>query len=144
MKLTGLFVPGINSSMATLGLLVLRVWLGVAMLCNHGWDKLIHFNDTVGHFPDPLHITPAVSLILAIIAEFACSALLAVGLITRLAALILAIHLAVAFVVVHKMTLTGAQNGELAFIYLAGFVTILLAGPGQYSADAVIFGKTGS
>jgi putative oxidoreductase len=68
--------------------------------------------------------------------------LLAVGLITRLAALVLVIHLTVAFIVVHKMALTGAQNGELAFIYLAGYVTIFLAGPGQYSADAVIFGKS--
>ena len=142
MKLTGLFVPGVNSSMANLGLLVLRVWVGVAMLCNHGWDKLIHFSQTAGNFPDPLHIGSTVSLVLAILAEFACSALLAVGLITRLAALVLVIHLTVAFIVVHKMALTGAQNGELAFIYLAGYVTIFLAGPGQYSADAVIFGKS--
>src|SRR4029079_5924914 len=100
MKLTVLFVPGINSSMANLGLLVLRVWLGVAMLCNHGWDKVLHFQGNAGSFPDPLHISPTVSLVLAVVAEFACSALLAAGLVTRLAALVLAIDLAVAFVLV--------------------------------------------
>ena len=145
MKLTGLFVPGVNSPMANLGLLVLRVWFGVSLLCNHGWDKLVHFKDKAESFPDPLHIgSPTVSLALAVFAEFACSALLAAGLVTRLAAFVLAVNLAVAFVLVHKMTLTGAQSGELAFIYLAGYVTILLAGPGQYSADAVIFGKSSS
>src|SRR5262249_12059361 len=128
MKLTGLFVPGVNSSMANLGLLVLRAWLGGSMLCNHGWDTLCHFNDPAGHFPVPVHIGSTVSLVLAIFAEFACSALLAVGLVTRLAAFVLVIHLTVAFVVVHKMTLSGSQNGELAFIYLAGYVTVLLAG----------------
>lgn len=140
MKISCVFAPGINSPMANLGLLVLRVWLGVAMLCNHGWDKLTHFSEQSGSFPDLLHIgSPAANLALSVFAEAACSALLVLGLLTRFAALTLAINLAVAFLLVHKMVLTGEHSGELAFIYLAGYVTLLIAGPGRYSADASLF-----
>jgi len=47
----------------------------------------------------------------------------------------------VAFALVHKMALSGASSGELAFIYLAGFLTLLVAGPGQFSADGILFSK---
>ena len=135
------FAPGVNSPMANLGLLVLRVWLGVAILANHGWDKLVHFNQMAGKFPDLLGIGSTGNLALALFAEFFCGALLVIGLVTRFAALVLAINLAVAFCLVHKMAMSGQHSGELAFIYLAGFVTLLIAGPGRYSADASLFAK---
>ena len=141
MKLSRFFAPGMNGPMANLGLLVLRVWLGVAMLCNHGWDKLTHFQDRAAGFPDLLHLgSPTVNLALSVFAEAVCSALLVVGLFTRFAALVLAINLSVAFVLVHKMMLSGEHSGELAFIYLAGYTTVLIAGPGRYSADESAFG----
>jgi putative oxidoreductase len=43
--------------------------------------------------------------------------------------------MSVAFFLVHKMALKGPMSGEMAFIYLAGFVTVLLAGPGRFSVD---------
>ncbi len=142
MKISRFFAPGTNGPAADLGLLVLRVWLGVAMLCNHGWEKLTHFQDTAAGFPDLLHLgSPTLNLALSVFAEAACSALLVVGLFTRFAALVLAINVAVAFVLVHKMMLTGGHSGELAFVYLAGYVTLLIAGPGRFSADASAFGK---
>lgn len=33
-------------------------------------------------------------------------------------------------------TLTGDKNGELAFIYLAGYVTLLFAGGGVFALDS--------
>ena len=110
MKLTRVFAPGQNSPTADFGLLMLRVWLGVAIFLNHGWSKLTQFHEMAPHFFDPLHVGSPVSL--------------------------------VAFVLVHKMKLTGGFNGELAFIYLAGFVALLIAGPGRYSADSFLFGKS--
>jgi uncharacterized membrane protein YphA (DoxX/SURF4 family) len=32
----------------------------------------------------------------------------------------------------------GEGSGEMAFIYLAGFVALLIAGPGRYSFDHYI------
>jgi uncharacterized membrane protein YphA (DoxX/SURF4 family) len=37
--------------------------------------------------------------------------------------------------------LSGNHSGELAFMYLMGYVTLLLAGPGRFSVDRVVFGK---
>jgi putative oxidoreductase len=63
--------------------------------------------------------------------------LVALGLLTRLAAFILVINLGVAFFLVHKASLAmGAGSGELAFVYLAGFVAVFLAGPGRFSLDS--------
>ena len=59
--------------------------------------------------------------------------MLVLGLFGRLAALMLAGMMAVAWGVVHQMKLSGEGSGELAFIYLAGFLTILIAGTGKYS-----------
>src|SRR6478736_332133 len=136
MKMNRFFAPAINSGTANLGLLVLRLWLGGAMLLLHGWDKITHYGKLSKEFPDLLHIgSPAANLVLAIFAEVVCSALLAVGFITRFAALTLAINLAVAFTLVHHLKLAGdPPNGEMAFIYLAGYVTLMIAGPGRFSA----------
>jgi putative oxidoreductase len=66
------------------------------------------------------------------------------GLMTRLSALVLAIDMGVAFIAIHKGALSGQGSGELAFMYLMGYVTLLLAGPGRFSVDKSLFGKGGS
>jgi putative oxidoreductase len=143
MKITSVFAPGINHPLTSLGLLVLRVWLGAAILFLHGLDKLKHFSEMAGSFPALLPIGGAGNLVLVVFAETVCSVLLALGLITRFAAMVLSINLAVAFFVAHKGVLTGEKNGELAFIYLAGYAALMIAGPGRFSLDAGLFGKTG-
>jgi uncharacterized membrane protein YphA (DoxX/SURF4 family) len=42
---------------------------------------------------------------------------------------------------VHQTALNGKNGGELAFIYLSGFVALLIAGGGMISLDMVVFGK---
>ncbi len=118
-----------------LGLLLLRVWLGASLLILHGWGKLMDYKKLSGGFPDPLGVGHQLSLILALTGEVLCSVLLIIGLFTRFAALGSAITMAVAFFLVHKMVLKGQGSGELAFIYLAGFLTILLTGPGRFALD---------
>ena len=136
------FDPGVNSLPANLGLLALRLWLGATLLLNHGLEKLTHFSETAKKFPDALHLgSPEANLALTVFAEVVCSALLALGLITRFAALTLAINLAVAFFVVHHGALHGEHSGELAFIYLAGYVALLIGGPGRFSFDSALFGR---
>ncbi len=72
-------------------------------------------------------------------AEVLGSLLLVFGFMTRLAALVLVINLFVAFLMVHKTALTGQGNGELSFIYLAGYCGLLIAGGGLFSMDTVVF-----
>lgn len=124
-----------------LGLLVLRAVLGLTMLFNHGLGKALEYSSLKSKFGDPLGIGSQASLSLAVFGEVVCAALLVLGLWTRFAAAGLAVTMGVAFALVHDLRLKpGGNSGELAFIYLAGFVAILLAGPGRYALD----GKGGS
>lgn len=116
-------------------LLVLRLWLGLSMFLLHGWGKLSNLIAGTAKFPDILGIGATPALVLAILAEFFCSLLLIVGLWTRLAALMLAITMSVAFFVAHGAKLSGQGSGELAFVYLAGYMVMLLAGAGKFSVD---------
>ena len=118
-----------------LGLLFLRVWLGGSMLWLHGSGKLVNFYNGAWRFADPLGIGQTPSLLLTIFAEVVCAALLVLGLFTRLAAFFLVVTMAVAFFIANSAKLSGPDNGELAFIDLAGFVVLLLAGAGRYSVD---------
>ena len=121
-----------------LGLLVLRVWLGLSMLLLHGWPKVEKYANLSQGFPDPLGVGPAMSLNLVIFAELFCALLLVAGLAARVAAVPLIVTMAVAFFVIHGGVLLGENNGEMAFIYLAGFVALFIAGPGRYSFDHLI------
>jgi putative oxidoreductase len=69
--------------------------------------------------------------------------LLTVGLFTRLAAAVLVIDMFVAFLMVHKTAMNGQAGGELAFLYLAGFVMLVIAGGGLFSLDTLAFNKSG-
>jgi putative oxidoreductase len=125
------FIP-INSD---LGLLVLRVVFGGAMLWLHGWNKLLNLVNDRTSFPDILGIGHIPTLLLVIFAEVVCSALIVVGAFTRTAAIVVAVDMGVAFFIVNSGRLTGPTNGELPFLYLAGTLVLLLAGAGKYSID---------
>ena len=121
------------------GLLVLRLWLGFSMFWLHGRGKLMNFGATAQKFPDPLGIGGQTSLGLAVFGEVVCALLLVLGLFTRFAALSLVITMSVAFFLVMKANLApGGPNGELAFIYLAGYVVLLITGAGRFSLDAML------
>jgi putative oxidoreductase len=117
------------------GLLVLRLWLGLSLLILHGWLKLSGFQKMAGSFFDPLKIGHRNSLTLSIIGEVVCPILIVLGLFTRLGALGSAINVAVAFSMIHHFKLSGSGSGELAYIYLCGFIVILIAGPGRFALD---------
>jgi putative oxidoreductase len=122
-------------SSTDLGLLVLRLWLGTSLLVLHGWTKLSTFQEMSGKFPDPLGLGSKASLSLAVFGEVAGAIFIILGLFARFGALSCAITMSVAFFITHGAKLKGSGSGELAFIYLAGFITILFAGAGRYSID---------
>ena len=142
--LNKLFAPGVNSFCTNLALLVLRVWLGATILLNHGWAKLTGFSGMSGSFPDPFGVGHTASLAMVVFSEVIAAALLAIGLVTRFAALVLAINMLVAFLYAHKAALSGEHSGELAFIYLAGYIALMVAGGGTFSLDNLIFKSKGA
>lgn len=105
-------------------------------MVKHGFDKLIHFNERVQTFPDPLHVGSTLSLSLVIFAEFFCAVMLVFGLLTRLATIPLVICFSIAVFITHKGEVFG--DGETAALFLAMYLILLFVGPGKFSLDRLI------
>jgi putative oxidoreductase len=119
-----------------IGLLLLRLWVGLTMAFNHGLAKVRNFGEMAKQFPDMLGFGSSTSLALVTFSELACGILVAVGLATRLALIPLIVTMGVAFVAVHKLQVApGPGSGELAFVYLGAFLTLFVAGAGRFSID---------
>lgn len=121
----------------SLGLLILRLGVGGMMLFGHGWDKLAHFSEKTAMFPDPIGLGSATSLTLVTFAEFFCALAIIFGLATRFAAIPLVVNMLVAALIFHAGD--PWPKKELTLLYATPFVTLLLAGGGKYSLDALIW-----
>lgn len=132
--------PEAPGARASLGLLLLRVYAGAALMA-HGWGKI----------QNPFHwmdgrpgAAPGVFQALAAVSEFGGGLGLIVGLLTPLAALGIASTMAVA---VAKHASKGdpfvGRGGsyEPALGYLVTALLLMLAGPGRYSLDERVFGR---
>lgn len=124
-----------TSKSKSLLLLSLRIIIGLLFL-KHGLDKWENFELLQDIFPDPLGITNRSSLILAIFAEVICSIGFILGFLFRLSVLPMITSMAIAYFMVHAADPFATK--ELSFIYLALFLLLLIAGPGQLSIDALI------
>jgi len=110
---------------------------GGGMFWLHGWPKLMRFSERMDSFADPFGIGPAASLVLIVLAEVLCSALVILGLWTRAAL----IPLLIAMGVVVFMIDAGEplKERELALFYLLSFTALLFTGSGRYSIDRIKF-----
>jgi len=124
--------PGPEGVGAGVGMLLLRI-SGAVMALTHGWSKLASFGEKSAGFPDPLGVSPQVSMALTIFAEFFCALAVLAGAGTRLAAGFVAFTMGVAGFVV----LAGSPFGdrELAFAYLLVFLALIFTGAGRFSLD---------
>jgi len=113
-----------------LGILLLRVAAGL-MILGHGIGKVSNLFGGDPRFPDPLGIGVIPSLALAAFAEFLCAILVIVGFKTRFAAIPLVINMAVAVLVVHAGDPWGDK--ELAVLYGAAFLTLVITGGGKFT-----------
>lgn len=120
-----------------LGYLLLRLGFGGSLLWQHGWPKLMHFSERLEGFPDPIGLGPAVSLVLILIAEVLCAALVVLGLWTRLAAIPPMIGMAVIAFVVHGDGTFGDR--EMPLLYLIAFAVLFLTGSGRFAIDRISF-----
>lgn len=124
-----------NDKTASLVLLAFRILFGV-LLMSHGIQKLMNFETLSTVFPDPLGVGSNVSLILAIFGEMICSIAFISGLLYRLAMIPMIFTMCIAYFVIHGNDPFSTK--ELAFVYLAVFVIMYIAGPGKYSLDHFI------
>jgi putative oxidoreductase len=133
--------PEIEAMGIDLGLLLLRLWFGAALFLKHGWEKPVHFAAMAVHFPDPVHIGPVPSLVIATLSDAVCSVLVVLGLATRWAALFIFANLFVAWALVHHFQFLahGADHGELTVLYLGAYLALALTGAGRFSLDARLF-----
>lgn len=120
------------------GLLVLRVFAGLALALGHGLGKIPPSEGFVGMLGGMGVPSPGAAAWLSGLAELGGGLLLALGLLTRPAALLIAINMAVAVVMAHAGDPFARR--ELPLMFLAVALLYLLAGPGRYSADAALAG----
>lgn len=130
-----LIFHNVQDSRASLALLILRVVFGVAMVM-HGWGKIQNPMAWAGdNFPGFLQL-------LAAVAEFGGGIAWIIGCLVPLASFGLFCTMAMA-VYVHAVVKGDPFIGgsELAVIYLAFAIAIVISGPGKYSVDSKIFNK---
>lgn len=118
-----------------IGLLILRVGAGGLMLICHGWTKFMHYFDTqynLASFPDPIGLGGAMSHHLATFAEFGCSILVILGVLTRISSLPLTFTMAVAAFVVKSGD--PISERELPLLFFALFLSLICTGGGKYAS----------
>lgn len=123
-----------------LGLLVLRLVFGGFMLVGHGIAKAQNFTALSTTFPDPLGVGVLPSLLLTLSSELVLAALIVLGAFTRLASIPLIITMAVAAFIVHgsgPFFMPGQGAKEPALLFLAGYLALLIMGPGKFSVDGI-------
>lgn len=133
--------PGAYSENVNYALLFLRIAIGVLML-THGYGKLVQlFGNEPIQFADPIGLGPAASLGLSVFAEVFCSVLLMFGFVTRFASIPLIINMSVAVLIAHANDPFRVK--EMALLFLVVFITIAIAGAGNFSVDNYLFKRIG-
>ena len=143
------FDCGTRDVTASVGILVLRVLIGLMMLIGHGYPKLRDFSAIKEKFPVaeifPLsHMSKQVSLGACIFGEFVAAALIIVGFSTRPAAFVLGFTMVVAAFQIHAgvpwFLAPGVEAAkEPALLYLIPMIALIFSGAGAYSLDAGLY-----
>jgi putative oxidoreductase len=132
--------------MMSIGLLIIRVVIGLSFMA-HGAQKLFGWfggyglNGT-GGWMESLGLKPGVTMaLMAGLAELIGGLLFTLGLLTPLAAVMIAATMVMTIVKVHAPNgYWATQNGyELNLTLIAVVIGVAFIGPGQYALDAIIF-----
>ena len=142
-KFTGLLTMRFLPKQTDLGLVMLRIGLGITLFLRHGWEKRPgHWQQFLSAFPDPIGIGSQASFLFAFTGDFICTLLLIVGFGTRWASLFCFLNILVAWAFVHHFAFLGkdpaSDHGELIVLYLVALLALLIAGPGHASIDAFL------
>jgi putative oxidoreductase len=133
-----------------LGLLIIRIMLGVLMAF-YGYEKLTHYSEmAASEFwaknVSFLGMSGSIPLSLTIFAEFFCSIFLILGVFTRVSLFFLMFCMGYIFMVIFPMSIVEKSDNGMqfnnAFVYFIIYVGLFLTGPGKYSLDHRLFGKS--
>lgn len=116
-----------------LGLLALRLLFALPLSIRHGWPTLIDWWNGDIQYPDPLGLSESLTMLVMGCIEAIGTVLVAAGLYTRISAFLVASGFLVAVLIVHGADPFGVK--ELAYMYMSGFLSIFLLGPGRFSLD---------
>jgi len=128
-----------SSPALNLGLLILRVSIGLFMAFGHGLGKLPVSAGFIGAVAKMGMPMPELFAWCAALSEFFGGLFIALGLATRIFSVSLAFTMAVAGFLVHGADPFATK--EKAFLYLITCVVLFFTGPGKYSIDGLINGK---
>ncbi|RTZ96116.1 MAG: DoxX family protein [Candidatus Neomarinimicrobiota bacterium] len=126
-----------NSSYHSQGLLLLRIIGGLMMVSNHGWGKITAGPekwDRIGHALTDIIGFEFLSTFFGFMAAFSesvCALLIVFGLFTRPASILLMFTM---FVASMNHVIDG-EIPELAIMYFAVTLVLILIGPGKFSLD---------
>jgi len=114
---------------------ILRLVTGLLFML-HGTQKLFAYPDPSGAMPDLPPLLKAAAFI-----ELVCGALIAVGLLTSIAAFLASGEMAVAYFKAHAPGgfWPSMNHGEPAVLFCFIFLYLAFAGPGPWSLDALLF-----
>ncbi|MBI2523415.1 DoxX family protein [Candidatus Woesearchaeota archaeon] len=117
---------------------VFRVFVGLLFL-QHGLQKLFGMFGGVGGNTVPLMSLFGAAGLIEIIAGIAIT----LGLFTRLAAVISAIEMLAAYFIVHASggLIPLLNQGELALLYFASFLILVVYGAGKWNVEKAILKK---
>lgn len=125
-----------------IALLIIRLVVGLSLFFGHGMGKLIVlFGGHEIQFLDPIGLGPKFSFVLVAFAEGIASLLLAVGLFSRLAAMVLSFNFLI-IIYMHLGVFGDPISAiEMVILYFAIFVAFIFVLPGEFSLDNVLFNK---
>lgn len=127
-----------NQELSNIALLFLRIASAGTMLI-HGIPKVGKlFDGSASSFLNPIGIGSTPTLVLCVIAEVICPVLLIAGVLTRPAALILVLNMCAALIFHYQTNSPFVGGAEIAFLYLVMYLTILIAGGGEYTVSKLI------
>ena len=130
-----LFSTSYTAGAFNAGMLLLRLGMGGLMM-KHGYDKLVHFSEQKSQMLNFLGMGQGTSLALVVFAEFFCALFILIGLFTRLATIPVIVVMCVALLKAHNSDFLG--EGEMATLFLAGYLALLFVGPGKISVDGMM------
>lgn len=141
-KLHALFGKGVSALQAPL-LLVVRLYWGW-QLAQNGWGKLHNLEKVTNFFSSLGLPAPGATAVFIATVEFVCGILLAIGLLSRLVALVITIDMAMAYIIADREALfsffsdPGKFYNADPYTFLFAGLLVLVFGPGKVSADHLL------
>lgn len=118
-------------------LLFFRVLVSLSMINTHGMKKLLNFEETIKHIPDPMGIGGEISAVVAIAANIVAPLFIILGLFTRLATIAILSITLMGFFIVHGNHPWVVRDVPL--MYSLAYLLIFFMGAGKYSLDHKFF-----